>query len=159
MTSVEGQGAGEPEDIVNWDGVLSPQERQRIIARIHSAFGSVGARIPDIEVIDGERQNLRETIFDYLGKPSPTREDIEKADRLAAGLERKVEQLEDRLRKDELSERAAVDLMKEALGVLRALQHLRNFRDPERGPLARKAVLSRVDDERRWLDFIRKVRL
>jgi hypothetical protein len=159
MTPVEGQGTGEPEDIVNWDGVLSPQERQRIIARIHSAFGAVGARIPDIEVIDGERLDLRERIFDYLGKPSPTGEEIEKVDRLACGLEKKVAQLEDRLRKDELSERAAVDLMREALGLLRALQHLRNLKDPERGPLARKAVLSRVDDERRWLDFIRKVKL
>jgi len=158
MASAEGQGTGEPEDIVNWDGVLSPQERQRIIARIHSVFGAVGARIPDIEVMDGERVNLRELIFDYIGEPSPTREDIERADRLAGGLEKKMAELEDRLRQDELSERAAVDLMREALGVLRALEHLRNLKDPERAPLARKAVLGRVDDERRWLEFIRKVK-
>lgn len=159
MVSVEGQGAGEPDDVVNWDGFLSPQERLRIIARIHSAFGAVGARIPDIEVIDGERVDLRELIFDYIGKPSPTREDIEKANRLADGLERKIAQLEDSLRRDQLSERAAVELMKEALGIIRALQHIASLTDPARTDLSRKALLERVDDERRWLDFIRKVKL
>jgi hypothetical protein len=158
MASTRKQGAEDHEDIVNWDGVLSPEERQRIVARIRSAFGAVGARIPDIEVIDGERLNLRDLVFDYIGKERPTEKDIERADRLADGLEKKVRELEERLRGDELSERAAVELMREALGVLRALQQLRGLRDPDRGAVARSAVLNRVDDERRWLDFMKNVK-
>jgi len=34
LTSRKGPEAGEVEDVVNWDGVLSPEERQRILARI-----------------------------------------------------------------------------------------------------------------------------
>jgi len=49
--------------------------------------------------------------------------------------------------------------MNEALGVLRALQHLRSQRDPERARLARQTVMGRVDDERRWLEFMTKVKL
>jgi len=158
MTSADRQGTDEHEQIVNWDGVLSTEERQRIAARIRSAFGAVGARIPDIEVIDGKRLNLRDIVFDYIGKERPTEADIEMADKIAGGLERKVKELEERLRRDQLSERAAVDLMREALGVLRALQQLRGLRDPSRGAVARKAVLTRVDDERRWLEFMKKVK-
>jgi len=159
LTPKEGPAEGEGDDIVDWDGILSQQERQRILARIRSAFGIVGAHIPDIEVIDGVRVSLGELIFDYIGKRSPTKDEMERADRLADGLERKVVELEGRLRQDQLTERAAVDLMKEALGVLRALQQLRGHKDPERQGLAQKTVLNRVDDERRWLDFIRKVKL
>jgi len=152
------QGADEHEDIVNWDGVLSPEERHMIVSRIRSAFGAVGAKIPDIEVVDGRRINLKDVVFDYIGKEKPSAEDIDRADRLADALERKVKELEERLHRDQLSERAAVDLMREALGVLRALQQLRGLRDPDRGVHARKAVMDRVGDERRWLEFVKKVR-
>jgi hypothetical protein len=159
ITSQKGPEDGQQVDEVNWDGVLSPQERQRILSRIHSAFAVVGARIPDIEIIDGERVLLRELVFDYLGKTSTTAEELKKVDRLAEGLDRKVRELEGRLHEDQLTERAAVDLMKETLGVLRALQHLRSQKDPKKAHLARRAVLGRVDDERRWLEFISKVKL
>jgi hypothetical protein len=149
----------EGEEIVDWDGVLSPQERQRILARLHSAFGAVGARIPEVEIIDGERVPLRDIVFDFIGKPSLTREELEKARRLAARLGRRVKELEGRLRRDQLTERAAVELMKEALGILRALQHLATVADPETMDISRRAILEKVDDERRWLDFIRKVKL
>lgn len=146
-------------DVVNWDGILSPEERQRILARISSAFGAVGARVPDLEVIDGVRIPLNQIIFDYLERPVLTREELLAVDRLADGLGRKVGELEVSIRQGQLTEGAAVDLMREALGLLRALQHLRNLKDPERIRLARKTVLGRVDDERRWLEFIHNVKL
>jgi len=49
--------------------------------------------------------------------------------------------------------------MKEALGLMRALQHLRSLRDPENIRLARRTLLGRVDDESRWLEFLKKVKL
>jgi hypothetical protein len=154
-----GKGDAEGDDVVNWDGILSSEERQRILARIRSAFGAVGARIPDIEIIDGARIPLKDVIFDYLGKPALTRKELQAADRLADGLGRKVAELEGAIRQGRLTESAAVDLMKEALGLLRALQHLRDLRDPERIMLARKTILGRVDDERRWLEFLHNVKL
>jgi hypothetical protein len=159
LTSGGGPGAGEEEDVVNWDGVLSLQERSRIFARLHSAFGAVGAAIPDYEVLDGRRIPLKRVIFDYLGKPGLTRKELQAADGLAEGLGRKVKDLEARLREGELTEQGAVDLMKEALGLMRALQHLRGLRDPENIRLARRDLLVRVDDESRWLEFLKKVKL
>jgi hypothetical protein len=49
--------------------------------------------------------------------------------------------------------------MREVLGILRALDHLRNLHeDPESAKLARAALMRRVDDEKRWREFIRQVR-
>ena len=157
--SEHGKGGADGDDVVNWDGILSPEERQRILARMRSAFGAVGARIPDFEVIDGVRIPLKDIIFDYLGKPVLSRKELQAADCLADGLERKVDELESLILQGQLTERAAVDLMREALGLLRALQHLRDLNDPERIRLARKTILGRVDDERRWLEFLHNVKL
>jgi len=154
----KGARAGDDE-VVNWDGVLSPQERQRILARLRSALGAVGSRIPDIEVIDQKRVPLKDIVFGYLGKPSLTQKELEEAGALARALERKVKALEGNIRDASLSERAAVDLMREALGLLRALYHLRGLTDEGRVRVARKALMARVDDERRWLEFIKKVKL
>jgi hypothetical protein len=49
--------------------------------------------------------------------------------------------------------------MREVLGILRALDHLRRLReDPRRAGPERAALMEKVDDERRWRDFLKQVR-
>lgn len=150
---------GGHEDEVNWNGVLEPEERRRIHERIHSAFGAVGARMPETVVSGGRRLPLKEAVFSYLDKERLTPEELDAVDDLSAALKRKVDELDRDIMTADISEKCAVDLMKEVLGILRALDHLRSLREnPKKAGPARAALMKRVDDERRWRDFIRQVR-
>jgi hypothetical protein len=153
--------AGErgPEDEVNWNGILEPEERRRILARIHSAMGAVGARMPEEVEVGGRRLRLKDAVFAYLDKERLTAADIEAVDALSAALRERAGEIETSIAGDDITEDSAIGLMREVLGILRALDHLRKLRDdPGRAKLARATLMERVDDERRWLEFIRKVR-
>ena len=144
---------------VNWDGMLEPDERRRILARIHSALGAVGARIPEHIDVGGKRLRLKDAVFSYLDKEMLSAADLEAADTLSAALRERVSRLESSIARDDISEKNAIELMREVLGILRALDHLRKLRaDPEKAGLARDTLMNRVDDERRWLAFLKKTR-
>lgn len=144
---------------VNWDGILEPEERRRIHARIHSAMGAVGARMPENIEVGGKRLRLKDAIFAYLDKERLSAEDLEAIEALTAALRERVAKLESSIAQDEISEGRAIELMREVLGILRALEHLRKLReDPKRAGVAHAALMERVDDERRWLGFLKKVR-
>jgi hypothetical protein len=150
---------GAHEDEVDWNGVLEPEERRRIHERIHSAFGAVGARIPETVVSGGRRLRLKEAVFAYLDKERLTPDDLRAVDDLSAALKEKVDELDRDIMTGDISEKCAVDLMREVLGILRALDHLRRLReDPRRAGPERAALMEKVDDERRWRDFLKQVR-
>ncbi len=148
-----------PEDEVNWNGILEPEERRRIHERIHSAFGAVGARIPETVEYGGRRLRLKDIIFSFLDKDRLTPEDLGAVDALSEALRRRVEELDRSIMSADISEKRAVEFMREVLGLLRALDHLRKLRgDPKRARPARAALMERVKDERRWREFIKQVR-
>ena len=147
------------EDEVDWNGVLEPAERHRIHERIHSAFGAVGARIPDTVVSGGRKLRLKDVVLSYIDKERLTPGDLQAVEALMAALKERVDELDRDIMTSDISEKCAVDLMREVLGILRALDHLRRLReDPKKAGLARAALLERVDDEKRWQDFLRQVR-
>jgi len=148
-----------PEDEVNWNGILEPDERRRILARLHSAMGAVGARIPEEVDVGGRRLRLNDAVFAYLDKERLSVEDLKAAEALSAALRKQVLKLERSIAHDDITEEAAIGLMREVLGILRALDHLRKLReDPQRANLARTTLMERVNDERRWREFIKQVR-
>jgi len=146
------------DDIVNWDGILTPDERKRILARLRSALGSVGARIPDKETVGGREIPLRETVFDYLERESLSEHELEAVERLMDGLEDRVRDIEADIEVGDIDEKGAVALMKEVLGLLRALEHLRKLREPRKVGVAKAHIMRRIDDERRWLSFVNKIK-
>ncbi|MBM4247979.1 MAG: hypothetical protein FJ149_00790 [Euryarchaeota archaeon] len=147
------------ESEVNWNGILEPEERRRIHERIHSAFGAVGARIPEIVVSGGRKLRLKDLVFTYLNRERLSAEDLEAVDAVTESLRRRVEELDRSILHDDISEKGAVELMREVLGMLRALEHLRSLReDPGRAGPAHSSLMQRVDDERRWRDFLKRVR-
>lgn len=151
-------GDGEGSELVNWDGVLTQDERRKILSRLRSAFAEVGARVPDTVELNGARVPLRDTVLGYLERESLSGEELERVEALCDALEDRVAEAERGIREGDIDEATAVGLMREALGILRALSHLRRLRDPERRRLAREVVMSRVEDERRWLRFVKRVR-
>ncbi len=147
------------EDEVDWNGVLEPAERRRIHERIHSAFGAVGARIPETVVSGGRRLRLKDVVLAYLDKERLTPDDLRAVDALTTALKEKVDELDSDIMTSDISEKCAVDLMREVLGILRALDHLRRLgEDPRKAGPAREALMEKVNDERRWRDFLKQVR-
>jgi hypothetical protein len=152
-------GTGGHEDEVDWNGVLEPEERRRIHERIHSAFGAVGARIPETIESGGRRLRLKEVVYSYLDKERLTSDEVEAVDALSAALKERVDELDRDIMTGDISEKGAVELMREVLGILRALDHLRRLReDPKRAGPARATLMKKVDDERRWRDFLKEVK-
>jgi hypothetical protein len=137
---------------------LSNSERKAIISRIHSMLFWVGKFIPQHEIIEGRDVDLRDLTFQYVSNEHPSQEDIQGAKELADILEKKARELENQLQEHEVSRANAYQMLDEICGLLRAVDDLRN----SHGDMAvykKKALMTKVNDERRWLQFIDELKL
>lgn len=144
--------------LVNYDGILSKEERKRILARIHSLLYWVGHPIPDEEIIGKKRVRIRDIVFNLVVKDKLTDEDVENAQLLVKELEKKEKSLEAVIAHGNISEEDAIRLLDEACGLLRAIDNLRNIKSLRRAQLEKEMLMRKVEDEKRWRDFIKAVR-
>ena len=144
--------------LVDMDGILTEDERRRIIKRLHSMLAWVGSLIPEEEVIKGEQVDLRKTVSELISKPELSKEDIDKARVLARGLAERERDLEDTISQGDITEEKAMELLKEARGLLRAMEELRSVRDRTKAMETKEMLLSKVDDEKRWKQFLNKIK-
>ena len=135
---------------------LTEEDRHKILNRIHSLLYWLGKFIPEEELLEEERVQLRDVIFNYVTKQKPTEEEVQGALSLANALERKAKQLESELREGDFTKGQAHMLMDEICGLLRAVDDIRHAQDAS-AQIKAKALMNRVTDERRWLDFVRSV--
>jgi hypothetical protein len=144
--------------LVDMDGILSEDERKRIIARLHSILSWVGSSIPEKEVIRGKQIDLRKIILELISKPKLTKEDIEKAHVLAKGIEERERYLEEIIIHGDISEEKALELLEEARGLLRAMEELRSLEERPVAIEAKVTLLKKIDDEKRWRAFLGKLK-
>lgn len=136
---------------------LTPEERKRILSRFHSLLFWVGENVPDAEELDGREVPLKDTVFRFITERRPNQDTVRSAHELARALESKARSLEKDLRLEPMERETAYRVMHEALGLLRAVDELRDVRAEDRDAKARE-LMSKVADEKRWLDFLQKVR-
>ena len=137
---------------------LSDTERKAIISRIHSMLFWVGKFIPQHEIIEGRDVDLRDLTFQFISNEHPSQEDIQGAKELADILENKARELEKQLEIHEITRANAYQMLDEICGLLRAVDDLRN----SHGDVAKykkQALMAKVNDERRWLQFIDELKL
>ena len=137
---------------------LSDSERKAIISRIHSMLFWVGKFIPQHEIIEGRDVDLRDLTFQFVSNEHPSQEEIQGAKELADILENKARELELQIREDEVTKANAYEMLDEICGLLRAVDDLRN----SHGDIAmykKKALMEKVNDERRWLQFVDELKL
>ena len=135
---------------------LTEEDRRKILSRIHSLLFWLGKFIPEEELLEGERVPLREVIFRYIMKESPSPEEVQGALDLADALEAKARQLEKQLQGGILTKGEAHAILDEICGLLRAVDDIRKSRGANT-PIKAKAMMNRVQDERRWLTFVKNV--
>ncbi|MEM2839172.1 MAG: DUF5788 family protein [Thermoplasmata archaeon] len=148
-----------PERISSGDTILTTEERERILDRAHSVFSWVGNLIPERENLDGIMINLRETVFALR-----TKKDISDADRqLAHVLIQKIKsrkkELEEHLGHDELTKDTAMALLDEISGLVKAINDLHDIEFAEDLDIKKAEIMNRVDDEKRWQEYLRRLKL
>ncbi len=144
--------------LVDMDGILTEDERRRIIKRLHSLLSWVGSIIPEREIIQGQEVDLRKIVAELISKPGLTREDIEKARILARGIAERERYLEEIIIHGDITEGEALKLLEEARGLLRAMEEMKNIQESGKAIEVKETILSKVDDEKRWKEFLDKLK-
>lgn len=138
--------------------MLAPEERAKMLARIHSLVYWVGMLIPEQEPLDGSEVDLRQVVYDLTTKERLTEEDVAKVNHLIRLLKEKEKALEARLARDPMTLDTAKALLEEICGLLRAIEELRAVESPAKAEFRKAEVMSRVEDERRWRRFLEAIR-
>ncbi len=137
---------------------LSESERRAVLSRIHSLLFWVGKFIPEHEIVEGRQIDLRDVIYQFVSKANPSPEEVQGAKDLADILENKARELEKQIKDREVTRDHAYLMLDEICGLLRAVDELKN----SHGDLARyqkTALMAKVNDERRWLQFIDQIKI
>jgi hypothetical protein len=141
-----------------WDsdqGMLTEKDRKAIFNRIHSMLFWLGKFIPDDERLDGERVNLRDTIYHFITAENPTAEETEDALQMADIMEKKARRLEEEVRiRPDLTKGQAHMLLDEICGLLRGVDEIRHAKGAT-AELKTKVLMSKVADEKRWREFVK----
>jgi len=136
---------------------LTAEERKKILSRFHSLLFWVGEFVPELEEVEGREMPLRDVVFRFITERYPDDGTVRKAQDLAKVLERKAKELERDLEVQNMERPTAHKVMHEALGLLRAVDELRNIR-PEDQEVRARALMATVNDEKRWLDFVKRTK-
>lgn len=144
--------------LVDMDGILTEDERRRIIKRLHSMLSWVGSSVPERETIKGKTIDLRKIVMELISKPRLTKEDFEKASVLAKGIAERERYLEEVIIHGDITEEEALQLLEEARGLLRAMEELRNIQEKKKAIETKETLMNKVDDEKRWQRFIGKIK-
>ncbi len=146
--------------LVNYDGILQSEERQRILKRIQSLFNWVGASIPEEAEIDGKTIKLRRLVSDFITKTEISDEDQKNIKILNKALLKKEKALENIISRGKISDHKAMKLLEEITGILRAVDKLRNLTedDQDDAQTDKEDLMRKIDDEKRWMKFVRSMK-
>lgn len=128
-----------------------------MLAKIRSPLFWVGITIPEKEIIDGEKVELRKIVYRYISKERPSPDEVRGALALSKKLELKAKELENKLKNEPLTRTEAERILNHILGLKRAADELKK-RSGGEADIRSLARTARVDDHRRWKDFIKNVK-
>jgi len=146
------------DDLIDARRLLTPEERAKMLARIHSLVYWVGMLVPERELLGGSEIDLREVVYKLTNKDVLTPDEEAQVHELIRLLREKERTLEKRLAKDPMTFETAQSLLDETCGLLKAIDELRTIESPDRAELRRKEIMSRVEDAKRWKKFAESIR-
>ncbi len=134
--------------------MLTPEERAKMLARIHSLVYWVGMLIPEHEILGDSEMDLREVVYNLTTKEKLTDDDVAKVNELIRLLKQKERSLEKRLARDPMTRDTAKSLLEETCGLLRAIDELRSVESQQVAEFRKSEVMNRVEDAKRWQKFV-----
>ena len=146
--------------LVNYDGILQPEERERIMNRIQSLFNWIGATIPEDIELENKNIKLRKLVSDFITKSEVSDEDKENIRILIKALKKKSLELRQVISTQDISDHEAMVLLDEITGILRAVDKLRNLTEDNEKEIhsGKEDLMRKIDDEKRWLKFTRSMK-
>lgn len=139
--------------------LLTPEERAKMLSRIHSLVYWVGMMIPEHEVLGGSEMDLRHAVYELVTKEALTPEDRSKVNGLITQLRAKARSLESKLAKDALVVEKAKELLEEICGLLKAIDELRTAESIELAEFRKRELMGKIDDARRWQRFTESIKI
>ena len=146
---------------VDYDGILTQEERKKILMKIESAFGIVGADIPREIEIDGEKFKLRNEIQDLIMKEDLSTMERIRIEKLITKLEAHGKKFKNMITNSAITEEQAMELADMICGLLRAVHKLRQViqKAPQTNAYdAKDELMKKVEDEKRWVKFSKKIK-
>jgi hypothetical protein len=147
--------------LVDYDGVLTNEERKKILNRLESAFNWLGASIPKKVEIDGETFKLREEMHNLIMKPELTSTENKRIVKLISTLEIHKDFLKNMVQEEEISEEEAMEISNQICGILRAVHELREIvkkSSKSKALNAKSELMKEIEDKKRWIKYTRRIR-
>ena len=148
-----------PDEIEGQRRLVTEEERERMIATLHSLVFWVGVLVPEYELLGDHEIELRETVYRLTTADQLTDEDIDRIERLVGQLKMREREVERELAHGPMTVDAAKALLEEARGLLKAIDELRSAESEDHASVRKAEVMARARDARRWHDFIESVRV
>src|SRR4030042_899686 len=104
------------DDLIDARRLLTPEERAKMLARIHSLVYWVGMLVPERELLAGSEIDLREVVFKLTNKDILTPEEEAQVHELIRLLREKERSLEKRLARDPMTVETAQSLLEGKCG-------------------------------------------
>ena len=146
---------------VDYDGILTQEERKKILAKLESAFGFVGADIPKEIELDGEKFKLRNEIQTLIMKEELSTMERIRIEKLITKLEAHGKKFKDMITNSAITEEQAMEFADMICGLLRAVHKLRQViqkAQQTKAYDAKNELMQKVEDEKRWVKFTKKVK-
>jgi hypothetical protein len=114
--------------------------------------------VPQLEIVDGRKVDLRDVVYNFISKENPTIEEVQGARDLADRLEKKARELENELKERDVTRIHAYQLLDEICGLLRAVDELRSS-EGKTAQYKLTSLMAKVNDEKRWLQFVEELKI
>lgn len=138
--------------------LITPEERRKLELRLHRMLVWVGVLTPFEFELDHKKLPLHEIVWDLLAKDCLTEDEKEYVRKLIMKLTAHEKVDEEVLHNNELTEREAKKIFREASGLMRAILSLKSLVGQKNTCALRHNVSRRrVEDAQYWLNFLRQI--
>jgi hypothetical protein len=142
------------------DEYISQAEREHMLFQLHRYLAWVGESIPEMITIDGKDIQLHDLVLKLIQKRRLTESERKYVKWLIHKLEN-IEQIdEERIEKADLTRTQAELIQDEAAGLLRAIMDLRDLEEGKisQADFKKLNISDKVEDARRWVKYMKKMR-
>jgi hypothetical protein len=141
-------------------GTLTKDDREKLLSKLHRLLVFIGCEIPFEVKLEGKTVPLHELVWRIMTHHGTlTQEEFAAVDELHHEIEEKIREEELEIKSANITETEARELFVEACGLIRASVELRDIEKRDMlHDYSEVAASAKVDAEKRWLEYLKKIR-